>query len=43
VYVAMAVSVIMFLIKRQKLDLIYFPETNVIEQELITPEDDVTA
>jgi glycine betaine transporter len=36
VYVAMAVSVIMFFIKRKNLDIVYFPATNTIEKELIT-------
>ena len=41
VYVAMAVSVVLFLIKRKTLDYIYYPETNTIEQDLLTNEQEV--
>jgi len=40
VYVAMAISTIMFLVKRESLDIMYFPKTNTIEKELITDLDE---
>ena len=40
VYVAMAIAVVLFLINRKKLDIVYFPESNTIEKELLTMDDE---
>ena len=41
VYVAMAVSVVMFLVKRKSLDFVYYPETNTIEQDLLNNDQEM--
>ncbi|MBN2287181.1 MAG: BCCT family transporter [Tissierellales bacterium] len=40
VYVAMAIAVVLFLINRKKLDIVYYPESNIIEKELLTVHED---
>lgn len=40
IYVAMAISVVLFFINRKKLDIVYFPQTNIIEKELITENNE---
>ena len=39
-YVLLVVSMIKMFLKRKSYDLAYYPETNIIEKELITEYDD---